>query len=487
MSAVKPVVGIICDWCKDILYAPIIHLSDCHHSVHKKCFEEIAQHALICPTCTAKITEGTENPRIEQLLIKLDMLGRTVLESNRHGCSDGLFDKLLKLLHLAIKKDELDVVKFVIAKFVIAKEKGVSVPALIEGVSPLYVACENGKTEIAKFLLEEGADPAQKNDLGYKAQWDQYWYMNDRISGKRHAATPMQAAARIGNKDLVCLLLEHKAPLDELDSDGHSPAFTATHLGHEDLALFLIEQGANINVKGLDGVSLLRIAVRFKRLKIVQELVKRGVSFSGLDKEKNIPECVREELRKSKEFCSSSLQHKQEGEKTAIALISSSTPETLPGSSVEKSEIVGKVDEAIVKKIIGTEESTALEKKTAEIITLSDGTKELAVLIRQALYQITQATKATKAKGPFLAGAEEAFLLVDLKNKAASEDDSWVPAPNPFYDSISLMKNYFLIDGHGVMFRLVRTLVKECIVGDGLDIRLQIPEYLSGLSSTASV
>jgi hypothetical protein len=78
------------------------------------------------------------------------------------------------------------------------------------------------------------------------------------------------------------------------------------------------------------------------------------------------------------------------------------------------------------------------------------------------------------------AGMGELFLLVDLKDKANKEDD-WVPASNPFCKSIEIMKSHLLIDGRGYMLPYVRSIVKDCIVGDDFEIRLQIPENWDGV------
>lgn len=172
------------------------------------------------------------------------------------------------------KKGELDRV----AAFI---KQGNSISALVDGVSLLYMACENGKIDVARLLLESGASPTQRNDLSYRAEWDRYWHEHDHED--RHGATPMQVAVKSGSIELVKLLMDYQAPFDEPDSDGRSPVFVAVRSGYEELALFFIKKGANIMIRDRYDSSLLSMAVRSGQLRVVQELVERGVKVNEKD------------------------------------------------------------------------------------------------------------------------------------------------------------------------------------------------------------
>ncbi len=515
MSTLSPVCGVPCVACKEFLTTPVISLDECHHHLHRKCFQEISQQASTCPECNAKFTKGTENPQLEKLITKLDQLARPILQ-NSYGSSEPFVDRLF---HEAIKEGEIDVVASLLAQ-------GVSASTLVQGRTPLYNACKNGKIEVAQLLLENGANPTQKNDLSYQAKLDNYWHINDHEHA--HDATPMKAAVETGDKALTSLLVKHGAPFDEPGTDGRSPVFVAVCSGNEDLALFFIKNGANIKVKDHRGITLLSMAVRCGHLNVVRELVKRGADIREQDKNgstilhnaagrKNselleyllqtdakdvinvlwlgiwtplssaaeahnlenvkllveagadlslkykgldILELARKKLSQSESFYGSRPQYQEEGERVV-------------GS---RQSIVKFLQEAIGQShVTPLRQSSPVESKSKamEIVDLSDGATTVPrVLILQTLVQIKQAAKG--------AGIGMSFLLADLKNKAEKEDH-WEPAPNPFCKSIEIMKTHLLIDGRGHMPSHVKSIVKDCIAGDGFDVRLQIPEHLSNL------
>lgn len=507
-----PVCGIQCSSCKEFLSAPIISLENCHHNVHKKCFEELSKTSSTCPLCDASFTLGTENPRLEALVVKLDRLANSILGKN---FSSEPF--LHKLLQEAIKEGEIDVVANVLAQ-------GVSVNTLIAGLSPLYTACENGKFGIAQLLLENGADPTQKNDLSYHAKYDKYWHINDHEG--HHGATPMKAAVAKGDKNLAQLLVRHGAPFDEPDSNGRSPVFIAVHSQQEELALFFIESGANVKAKDHHGISLACMAVRCGLLRVVEELIRRGIdvreqdedgstllygaagrdhpqllecllksgagvvkdvlwlgkwtalssaveaghlanvkllveagadlTLSYHDKGRNILEVAENSLKKSVEFYSKNEKYQEEGNRV-----------------IEKERAVVEYLKGIISNSPSKMEvSPPLPRALPQEVILSDGEKVPSVLIKQTLMQIRGAIKG--------AGMGEIFLLVDLKDKANNEDD-WMPAQNPFCNTIDIMKANLLIDGRGRMLRYVKSIVKECIVGEDFDTALVMPESFSKL------
>ncbi len=96
-------------------------------------------------------------------------------------------------------------------------------PNLVNGkgwgdTSPLHLAALNDNTEIAAFLLQNGADVNARAD---------------------EAETPLHIAAQRNNRDLVKLLLLHKADVNTLDSKHRTPADRATQWHHPEMAAFL--------------------------------------------------------------------------------------------------------------------------------------------------------------------------------------------------------------------------------------------------------
>ena len=75
-----------------------------------------------------------------------------------------------------------------------------------DGVSPLFVACANGRVEVARLLIEHGADVDQAMDTGW---------------------TPLLMACAKGHVDVVRLLIEQDADVGQASNDGTSPLSAA--------------------------------------------------------------------------------------------------------------------------------------------------------------------------------------------------------------------------------------------------------------------
>ena len=86
-------------------------------------------------------------------------------------------------------------------------------------VTPLQSAVAGRRLEIARFLLERGADAKARQEEG---------------------STALHAAAFDGNADLVRLLLDHGAdPMARQTADGKTPLDLAVERGHADVAEIL--------------------------------------------------------------------------------------------------------------------------------------------------------------------------------------------------------------------------------------------------------
>ena len=79
------------------------------------------------------------------------------------------------------------------------------------GMSPLYVACQEGHTEVVRALLSAGAMVDLPTKLG---------------------ASPLYAACQKGHLEVVCTLLSGGARVDLPANDGMSPLHTTCHFGH---------------------------------------------------------------------------------------------------------------------------------------------------------------------------------------------------------------------------------------------------------------
>lgn len=122
-------------------------------------------------------------------------------------------------------------------------------------MTPLNTAALNGKSEIAKFLLEKGAD----------------------ISiGDIDNSQPIHCAAISGDIQVAELLLAHGADVNEKDNNGATPLTFATGRGHLEMIGYLVEHGADVNAQNHEGLTFLHIAVWRGRTDIVQTLLEQG-------------------------------------------------------------------------------------------------------------------------------------------------------------------------------------------------------------------
>ena len=115
----------------------------------------------------------------------------------------------------------------------------------------LQWAVLQGRTEVARLLLDRGADVNAVNDLGGTALQIAAWHGHAeivRLLLERGADinrqsntgwTALHAAARQGHEEVVRILLQQGADRNLVTQDGQTPATVATHQGHAELSAIL--------------------------------------------------------------------------------------------------------------------------------------------------------------------------------------------------------------------------------------------------------
>nr|XP_022293967.1 uncharacterized protein LOC111104356 isoform X1 [Crassostrea virginica] len=107
------------------------------------------------------------------------------------------------------------------------------------GASPLFVSCQNGHDEMVRMLLENGADVNVCNNTG---------------------ASSLLIACQNGNKTAVKFLLNNGADINLCDENGNSPLIIACRNGREGIVRLLLEKSAKINLCNKRGASPLYTA-----------------------------------------------------------------------------------------------------------------------------------------------------------------------------------------------------------------------------------
>ena len=106
--------------------------------------------------------------------------------------------------------------------------------------TPLHLASKRGHAEVARFLIERGADTTAKD---------------------AHKWTPLHHAVEKENEDISRLLLEHGANVRAKDWARRTPLHLAVRNQREDIARLLLEHGAATTEKDENGWSPLHYAL----------------------------------------------------------------------------------------------------------------------------------------------------------------------------------------------------------------------------------
>jgi ankyrin repeat protein len=143
----------------------------------------------------------------------------------------------------------------------LVKELGADVnKAMQKGLTPLYIAAENGHLAVVRLLVAEfGADVNQAANDG---------------------ATPLCIAALNGHLAVIRLLVEELgADVNKAVHNGTTPLHIAAKTGNLDVVRCMVKElGADINKARQDGVTPLMVTARFERADVVTFLIKYGAN-----------------------------------------------------------------------------------------------------------------------------------------------------------------------------------------------------------------
>jgi ankyrin repeat protein len=160
----------------------------------------------------------------------------------------------MNALHIAVAHNEIEMAKLIL-------DKGADVNVLSKGhkkATPLHYAVVCGNIEMASLLIAHGA---QVSKPGYKE------------------VPLLTASAATGNIEMANLLLKHGASINKAAT---SDCITALHIAvsykKKGMITFLIENGAKIDVEAPSGKSVLDIAKETKNEDIIN-LVKNNIAL----------------------------------------------------------------------------------------------------------------------------------------------------------------------------------------------------------------
>lgn len=191
-------------------------------------------------------------------------------------------------LFLAIKSGNLDTVKQLLTEkeLVNFKEEG-------SRITPLMEAAKSGQEEIARYLLQQGADVNARDILGESALIYAIEAGNVKIvqmlidkgadvnMRTKLGVTPLVRAATLGRRKIVEILLSHGADIEAKNLDGKvTPLSKAAQRGHLETVKLLLDNGADIDFK-IQGVwTPLVLAAMNGHLDVVKLLMQRGADIN---------------------------------------------------------------------------------------------------------------------------------------------------------------------------------------------------------------
>ncbi|CAH0549633.1 unnamed protein product [Brassicogethes aeneus] len=132
----------------------------------------------------------------------------------------------------------------------------------IHGQAALHVAARLGQAQVVKVLLEAGANADQADVDGW---------------------TPLRAAAWGGHTEVVELLVKHGCSLDSVDSENRTALRAASWSGHEEIVRNLLHNGSNVNLTDHEGRTALIAAAYMGHSEIVEHLLEFGADINHPD------------------------------------------------------------------------------------------------------------------------------------------------------------------------------------------------------------
>ncbi len=171
-----------------------------------------------------------------------------------------------------------------------------------KGRTPLVIACENNNTDMARLLLDAGADPGiQTLELstalheaakGGNTELIRLLLSRDAdtyAEDNRNQKKPIHYAVKNGHLEAVKLFLEDETMIEADNEHSWTPLMYAAYEGHTDLVKYLLSKKAKLNARTFDGMTALHLAADKGHLDVVKLLIEKGAKPDTINARKNTP------------------------------------------------------------------------------------------------------------------------------------------------------------------------------------------------------
>jgi len=161
-------------------------------------------------------------------------------------------------LHDAIEKGDLERVRTLLA----ADPRALNDTAWAVARTPLHVAIRSQRVEVARYLIEQGAEVNARDRNGASVLNYASWWGPDEIAAllidrgadvrgdvDLRGRSPLHMAVTREQAGIVALLLARGAPVDGRHPDGYTPLHLAVSRGQVAIAKALLDGGADVNAR----------------------------------------------------------------------------------------------------------------------------------------------------------------------------------------------------------------------------------------------
>lgn len=270
------------------------------------------------------LDQGESEESIVSYLVKqraninaVDMYGQTPLHyaamrGNEVACRDLLaFKNMIDVeckdnqgitpLHCAALHNQVEIARMLIdaGADVMCTDK--------ERSTPLHHACMEGNIDMVQLLFDAGARSKESwvkvNEMVAAQDFEFSTPLHHAVENSHYNVAkmllekgavvnqdrkgfvyPLHLAAQSGDVRICRLLVEHQARIDAVNSDHATALHRAAALNKVDALKFLVERGAAINRRDIDNYTPLLLASTYGNVEAVELLLQKGADFHAQDK-----------------------------------------------------------------------------------------------------------------------------------------------------------------------------------------------------------